>query len=181
VSNDQVVPGTRRMRLEPLTRRAVLATGGAVTASGTALLVAGCSVTYEPLPTAPESSDATATPDSGGPDDRASSGASPGVATGTDATGTVLGPASNVPVGGGTIYDAEKVVVTQPSAGSFKAFSAICTHMRCLLSEVSDGTIYCPCHGSKFNITDGSVVVGPATQPLTPLQVTDDDETLRLG
>jgi len=71
-------------------------------------------------------------------------------------------------------------VVTQPNAGNFKAFSAICTHLGCLVTKVFDGAIYCPCHGSKFSIVDGSVMVGPATQPLPPENFTEKDGTLIL-
>ena len=86
---------------------------------------------------------------------------------GTGSGGPVtLGPTSEVPVGGGKIYPKANVVVTQPSAGEFKAFSAICTHQGCPVTSVADGTIDCTCHGSKFSIEDGSVVNGPATIPL---------------
>ncbi len=62
-------------------------------------------------------------------------------------------------------------MVTQPEAGSFKAFTAVCTHQGCIVSTVSGGTINCPCHGSKFSIKDGSVVNGPATQPLAAIAI----------
>ena len=81
-------------------------------------------------------------------------------------TGAVLGAASEIPVGGGKIYKAAKVVVTQPARGQYQAFSAICTHVGCIMSEVADGTIDCPCHGSEFKITTGAVVTGPAPAPL---------------
>jgi nitrite reductase/ring-hydroxylating ferredoxin subunit len=77
---------------------------------------------------------------------------------------------SDVPVGGGLIEG--DVVITQPTEGEFKAFSAVCTHQQCLVGEVSDGTIICPCHGSRFSIEDGSVVDGPAPSPLGPADVT---------
>src|SRR5262249_40258723 len=96
--------------------------------------------------------------------------ASPTAATGsggsTGSGGEVLGPDSDVPVGGGKVYEAKKVVVTQPTAGTYKAFSAVCTHEGCTVSDVDGGTINCPCHGSKFSITDGSVQAGPAPSPL---------------
>jgi Rieske Fe-S protein len=82
------------------------------------------------------------------------------------ATGTALGRVSQIPVGGGMVFSKHKVVVTQPKKGEFKAFSAICTHMGCTVDKVSMGTIDCPCHGSKYNITDAKVVAGPAPRPL---------------
>ena len=81
-------------------------------------------------------------------------------------SGTVLGAASEIPVGGGKIFATAKVVVTQPVRGQYNGFSAVCTHVGCVLSEVADGTIDCPCHGSEFSVKDGSVVRGPATRPL---------------
>ena len=86
--------------------------------------------------------------------------------TGPEVSGTVLGTAGEIPVGGGKIYTAAKVVVTQPTRGQYKAFSAVCTHVGCIMSEVADGTIDCPCHGSEFTITTGAVVTGPAPAPL---------------
>ena len=79
--------------------------------------------------------------------------------------------AADVPTGGGTILKDQQVVVTQPSAGHFKAFSAICTHQGCLVGQVTDKKIICPCHGSEYSITDGSVISGPAPSPLAPKKV----------
>lgn len=86
-------------------------------------------------------------------------------------TGTVLGAASEIPVGGGKIYAAARVVVTQPTRGRYEAFSAVCTHVGCIMSEVANGTIDCPCHGSEFKITSGAVVTGPAPAPLPKKQI----------
>jgi Rieske Fe-S protein len=80
--------------------------------------------------------------------------------------GTVLGAAAEIPVGGGKIYTAAKVVVTQPARGQYRAFSAVCTHVGCIMSEVANGTIDCPCHGGQFKITNGAVVAGPPPSPL---------------
>ena len=90
---------------------------------------------------------------------------------GATVTGVVLGAASEIPVGGGKIYTAARVVVTQPTRGQYKAFSAVCTHVGCIMSEVANGTIDCPCHGSEFKITTGAVVTGPAPAPLPKKQI----------
>jgi Rieske Fe-S protein len=83
---------------------------------------------------------------------------------------------SAIPVGGGKIFAAQTTVVTQPSAGEFKVFSAVCTHMGCIVSQIADGRIDCPCHGSEYSITDGAVLAGPAPKPLPakPFKVTGD-------
>ena len=88
------------------------------------------------------------------------------------APGGVLGAAADVPVGGGKVFADKQVVVTQPTQGTFAAFSAVCTHQGCTVDTVADGTINCPCHGSKFKIADGSVATGPASQPLPKKTVT---------
>ena len=94
--------------------------------------------------------------------------------------GTVLGAASDIPVGGGAIYTAAKVVVTQPASGQYKAFSAVCTHVGCLVNKVTSGTIDCPCHGSEFKITNGAVVAGPAPSPLPARQIKIVDDQVIL-
>jgi nitrite reductase/ring-hydroxylating ferredoxin subunit len=92
-----------------------------------------------------------------------------------------LAKTSDIPLGGGAIFASQKVVVTQPSTGQFKAFSATCTHAQCTVGRVQDGTIVCPCHGSRFSIKDGSVQNGPATQPLTARPITVEGDNLVLG
>jgi Rieske Fe-S protein len=98
--------------------------------------------------------------------------------TGSAATGSGGGSAANVlastaeiPVGGGTILTAQKIVITQPQAGTYHAFTAICTHLGCIVNSVSGGTINCPCHGSKYSIVNGSVVNGPAPLPLAAVSI----------
>lgn len=112
-----------------------------------------------------------------------------GDAAGDDASGsggstTSSGPVTttgDVPVGGGVILAGEKIVVTQPSEGEFKAFTAVCTHAQCLVTSVEDDEIDCSCHGSRFSIADGSVVTGPAGEPLAELTVSVEGEDISVS
>jgi Rieske Fe-S protein len=101
--------------------------------------------------------------------------------------GQVVARTGDVPVGGGVIVTDHRVVITQPTAGDLRGFSAICTHLGCTVATISDGTINCPCHGSRFSIEDGSVVqaatgVDPAQQaPLPTAEITVEGDEITLG
>jgi len=102
----------------------------------------------------------------------ASSPAAPaGSGSGGPAAPAALASTSDVPVGGGKILTDKKIVLTQPKSGEFHGFSAVCTHAGCTVGSVSGGTINCPCHGSRFNISTGAVVNGPATSPLPAVNI----------
>jgi Rieske Fe-S protein len=107
-------------------------------------------------------------------------GCSSGADTGAS-SGPVTVPVADVPVGGGKILPDSRVVVTQPTAGTYKAFSAVCTHQGCLVGSVADGVISCPCHQSRFSATDGSVRNGPAPSPLPARTVTVNGSTLTVS
>jgi len=131
-------------------RRTVLQAGGILAVGG---LVAACSsgsgeaaASSEAAAGSAPAGSAAASPSSGGA----------GVAQVTD-----------IPVGGGVILDDPAVVITQPAEGEVKAFTAVCPHQGCLVSEVVDNEIVCPCHGSRFSALDGAVIAGPATVGLT--------------
>ncbi len=145
-------------------RRAVLR--GAVVAGVAAPFLAACS-----------SNDSSGSPSSPSTPPSSAGG---GSTSSSDGGGGAVATTSEIPEGGGIILADAKVVITQPAAGQFKAFSAICTHLGCTVSKVVDGTIDCPCHGSMYSIKDGSVVGGPAPMPLPPQQikVTGSDITL---
>ncbi|MFG3699058.1 Rieske (2Fe-2S) protein [Micromonospora sp. NPDC047620] len=146
------------------TRRALLTGAGAV---GAAVVLAACGS---------DDSGGGATPTSGGP-----AVPSTGDAGGGDRAGAQsLARTADIPVGGGAVYPAEGVVITQPTAGDFKAFDSICTHQGCPVTNVDGGTINCTCHFSKFSIEDGSVKGGPAKKPLPAknIKVTGDQISL---
>ncbi|MFF1342345.1 Rieske (2Fe-2S) protein [Streptomyces sp. NPDC058290] len=140
----------------PTARRTVLAAGAAALAGGTLTACGGEEKNPKSEPGSASSPQAAQ---------------SPSPSSGT-AAGKALLKSSAVPVGGGTILREEKLVVTQPTAGSFRCFTAVCTHQGCIVNKVEAGTIDCPCHGSKFEITDGAVAHGPATRPLAEKQIT---------
>jgi Rieske Fe-S protein len=96
----------------------------------------------------------------------------------SSAAPSALAKTADVPVGGGVI--AGDTVVTQPTAGVFKGLSSTCTHRGCTVSEIVDGTIDCPCHGSKFNL-DGTVAKGPATKPLEAKAITVQGDSIVAG
>lgn len=84
---------------------------------------------------------------------------------------TDLGAADAVPVGGARLYRDEKLVVSQPAGGEFRAFSAVCTHAGCMLSSVEELEALCTCHGSRFDTASGEVLAGPANEPLPEVPV----------
>jgi nitrite reductase/ring-hydroxylating ferredoxin subunit len=131
-------------------RRTVLQAGGILAVGG---LVAACSSGSGDAAVASE----------------APAGSAPAASTpaSTSSGGAGVAQVSDIPVGGGVIIDEPAVVITQPAEGEVKAFTAICTHQGCLVSEVVDNEIICPCHGSRFSAVDGSVTNGPATTGLT--------------
>jgi Rieske Fe-S protein len=152
-----------------VTRRVAVAglcgAGCAVALGGCAAYGAGGPVAA-PAPAAP----AAPAPAGGGAPAPAGKAAAPGLAA-----------AADIPVGGGKIFADQQLVVTQPVKGTFAAFSTVCTHQGCQVNEIADGTINCPCHGSKFAIADGKVAAGPARKPLPSRTVTVADGQIQAG
>jgi len=134
----------------PPLSRRAVVTGAGAAAVGAGLLATGCSTA--PPPAAPADV----------------------------AAGTPVGPASEVPVGGARIFEASGVVVTQPTAGSYSAFSTVCPHQGCTVSEIEGTTLVCPCHRSAFAL-DGSVTQGPAESPLEPRAITVQNDEITLA
>lgn len=141
-------------------RRTVLraaGVGGAGVAGAAGLAACGGSTTPPTTAGAPPSTPTSSTSSGSG-----TSGSSGGGAP----SGTPVKTAA-VPVGGGVINASALFVVTQPSAGQFKAFSATCTHQGCTVTRVENGFIDCPCHQSQFDITTGRPT--SASQARSPL------------
>ena|SRR5689334_17166206 len=148
-------------RRQTVGRRQVIAAAAGLAAGGA---VAGCAGPPPPPPAPP-----TTAPDS--------QVAHP---TASGSAGTKLGPASDVPVGGGTVFESLEVVVTQPTAGRLVGLTAVCTHTGCIVDKVVDGLIECPCHGSRYRL-DGTVAHGPAPRALPARPVTVVDGSIVLS
>ncbi|KJY25185.1 MULTISPECIES: Rieske (2Fe-2S) protein [Streptomyces] len=92
-----------------------------------------------------------------------------------------LGAAAEVPVGGAKLFREQKIVVSCPAEGQYKAFSAQCTHAGCVLDKIDKGEGNCPCHGSRFDVTTGKVLRGPASDPLPSVPVKAENGKLIAG
>jgi Rieske Fe-S protein len=162
VANELITAEPERDEELP-SRRAALAVAGGACVLG----LAGCS-SYGDDAAAVVS--AAPSNDAAGEGEDAAAGA--GEEEGDDAaTAKSIASVSKIPVGGGLILKKEGIVLTQPEKGTIKAFSATCTHAGCAVNKVADGTIDCPCHGSKFAIADGEPTDGPANGPLEAVKV----------
>ncbi|MGW3253880.1 Rieske (2Fe-2S) protein [Streptomyces fungicidicus] len=149
-------------------RRTVVAAAGA---AGLAVALTACGGSDDDSPDSSADSGSTGGSSDGG-------GTSGGDAGGG---GNALASTADIPEGGGKVFADRKVVVTQPTAGEFKAFSATCTHQGCAVKSIADGVINCPCHNSNFSITDGSVKSGPATKPLPAVEITVSGDSITLA
>lgn len=157
------------------TRRTMLTTG----ASALAVCCVGCG-SDNGNGSSGSSESAAASASATGSGSASASAEAPSSGPASAAAGKALAQTSQIPEGGGMIFKEQKIVVTQPARGEFKAFSAICTHEGCTVSQVADGTIDCPCHGSRFHIADGSVAHGPATRPLPAESITVSGNSITL-
>ena len=152
------------MTTDKISRRTL---GGLAAAGVGVPLLAACGGDDPGTASDPAGASSSATPSA------ATSSSAPSKSAGSAASagGDALTTTADIEVGGGAIFADEEVVVTQPSAGEFKCFTAICTHQGCVVSSVSDGTINCECHGSRFSIENGDVEAGPATFALEEIQI----------
>jgi Rieske Fe-S protein len=155
------------------TRRHVLhAVGLAVLTGGTASVVGACSAgggegTLSDTPPTPGTSGA---PGSSGPVAPTSNTPVPRPRVASPNRSAVA--VADVPVGGGVVMGEADYVITQPTAGDFRAFSKFCTHRQCPLASVGGGTINCMCHGGRYSMYDGSVQAGPPPESLPAVEVT---------
>ncbi len=144
-------------------RRAVVAAAGA---AGLTVALTACG-----------SEDKASDPDT----EQGAGGGASSMRAGAGAGGAALAKTADIPVGSGKIFKDEKVVVSQPTAGDYKAFSTICTHRDCPMVDLKDDIISCTCHGSQFSVLDGSVKKEPAVEPLEAKQITVNGDSITLA
>jgi Rieske Fe-S protein len=162
---------TRHKETSVLARRTVLRVAGllGLTGAGAAALSACAEQSGGSPSTAPAASE-TSAPTTPSPTADTTS-PKPSASTAKGPTGPSVAT-SKVPVGGGVILENADYVVTQPSKGTYKAFSKICTHQGCPVASITGGVIHCDCHGSEYSIEDGSVTNPPAPKPLAEAKTT---------
>ncbi|MFC8393141.1 Rieske (2Fe-2S) protein [Streptomyces sp. NPDC057238] len=157
-------------------RRTVVAAAGA---AGLSVALTACGGSDDDA--SGSSADSGSTGASSDGDGGSTSGGGSGGGENAGAGADPLASTADIPEGGGKVFADRKVVVTQPTAGEFKAFSATCTHQGCAVKSIADGVINCPCHNSNFSITDGSVQSGPATKPLPAVEITVSGDSITLA
>jgi Rieske Fe-S protein len=146
-------------------RRSLFAAGMGLTLAGLGL--AACS-----------SPDTSTGSGNGGSGTGTTTKAAPSTGSGGGAAAGNSVKVAHVPVGGGVIMQTANFVVTQPTAGTFRAFSSVCTHEGCPVSAIQNGQIICTCHNSRFSIKDGSAISGPARRALGAAKVTQSGDSL---
>jgi thiosulfate dehydrogenase [quinone] large subunit len=136
-----------------------------------------------PGPAGPGTATTTTTP--GGPATTTAPPAGPATTTAPNpgASGTLIGPASGVPIGGAASFQdpssGDPAIVIQPKPGQFVAFDAVCPHAGCTVDfDPSQDILVCPCHGSLFNASTGAVQQGPAASGLKTISVAESSGQL---
>ncbi len=99
-------------------------------------------------------------------------------------TRVLVGATKDLPVGQAKVLPVndKPVIVVNTAQGGVKAFSAICTHLGCVVEwNSSKQIISCPCHDGRFNATTGAVISGPPPTPLPPVRVAVENDQIFVG
>ncbi len=104
-------------------------------------------------------------------------GSAPASSSGTASSGTQIATTADLPVGSVFAFQDPQggpAFLLQPAAGTFLAYSGICTHNGCTVGyDESAAEFACPCHGARFEVATGEPVQGPAQQPLAKIAVVE--------
>src|SRR5512143_2438501 len=97
---------------------------------------------------------------------------------------TAVGKVEDFPLGSGTVVSVgdKPVIVVNTKAGGLKAFSAICTHLGCVVYwHAQKNIIHSPCHDGIFNPLNGAVISGPPPRPLPEYELVVKDGKVLVG
>jgi cytochrome b6-f complex iron-sulfur subunit len=92
-----------------------------------------------------------------------------------------VGTTNDFPAGQGKVVPVndKAVIVVNTAQGGIKAFSAICTHLGCIVEwDQNRQFILCPCHDGRFNPVNGAVISGPPPAPLGELALTVEGDAV---
>ncbi len=96
----------------------------------------------------------------------------------------LIGATKDLPVGQAKVQPVndKPVIIVNTAQGGIKAFSAICTHLGCVVEwNQSKQIIVCPCHDGHFNPMTGAVISGPPPAPLPPVRVAVENDQIYAG
>jgi Rieske Fe-S protein len=170
----QPAPGSSTIdELNPFSRRRALQGVAGIGILGIAGTVLSACGSDEPASTTPSETQQPASSDEPTAGDTTAAASAP--------AGDAIATTDEVPVGGGLILEnPEKIVITQPEDGDFKAFTAVCTHQGCTVGSVENNVIRCPCHGSQYDASTGEVIQGPAPKALAPIDISVEGDDILL-
>lgn len=145
-------------------RRAVLTSGAVIAGAGiAAVTLAACG---------DNSGSAAASASAPAPE-----GSAPAASAGSASSGEKIAMVSDVPVGSIFAFEDPQggpAFLLQPAAGTFLAYSGVCTHNGCTVGyDEAASEFACPCHGARFEVATGEPVQGPAQQPLAKIAVVE--------
>ena len=177
-------PLVTRVKIDSVDRRALVLGGAAAAMVGTsAAILAGASAALgravggakAPVSSGQLSSGSTTTTSG------SQTGATTTTTTGSNALGTLLGPAKDVPVGNAATFSipvtGDPGIVVQATKGQFVAYDAVCPHAGCTVGYYAANHVFaCPCHGSEFQLETGAVMNGPAPHGLHKLTVAEGSD-----
>ncbi len=91
-----------------------------------------------------------------------------------------VGTTADIPIGAAKVVPvAGKPTIVVNTDQGVKAFSAICTHLGCIVAwDGPSQTIVCPCHDGRFSPTTGAVISGPPPTPLPSVTATVEDDEI---
>jgi thiosulfate dehydrogenase (quinone) large subunit len=168
-------------------RRVLLRTGATAAAIGVgALIVGGIGRLSAGSPSTPDVAGALPSGASSGVSSAPAplAGSSTTAAAGTRTVtkkpsgGVKIAKAASVPVGSAKAFNDpatnRPAYLMQPKAGTFVAYTAVCTHQGCTVGfDQGSNQFACPCHGARFDGSTGDVLRGPARSPLAKIKVVE--------